>query len=69
MHSGRANTCADPQFARLKLLSAVKTDLHLEIYRRLAEAGIVISFPQRDVHLDSDKPLRVSIEPESQPST
>ena len=47
----------------------VKTDLHLEIYRRLAEAGIVISFPQRDVHLDSDKPLRVSIEPESQPST
>jgi len=41
----------------------VKTELHLEIYRRFEEAGIVISFPQRDVHLDSDKPLRISIEP------
>jgi potassium efflux system protein len=41
----------------------VKTDLHLEIYRRFEEAGIVISFPQRDVHLDSEKPLRISIDP------
>jgi len=41
----------------------VKTDLHLEIYRRLEEAGIVISFPQRDVHLDSEKPLRIAIDP------
>ncbi len=41
----------------------VKTELHLEIYRRFEEAGIVISFPQRDVHLDSEKPLRVSIDP------
>ena len=40
----------------------VKTDLHLEIYRRFEEAGIVISFPQRDVHLDSEKPLRISID-------
>jgi potassium efflux system protein len=47
----------------------VKTELHLEIYRRFEEAGIVISFPQRDVHLDSEKPLRISIEPGSQPST
>ena len=41
----------------------VKTALHLEIYRRFEEAGIVISFPQRDVHLDSEKPLRISIDP------
>jgi potassium efflux system protein len=40
----------------------VKTALHLEIYRRFEEAGIVISFPQRDVHLDSEKPLRISID-------
>ena len=40
----------------------VKTDLHLEIYRRFEEAGIVISFPQRDVHLDSEKPLRIAID-------
>jgi len=41
----------------------VKTALHLEIYRRFEEAGIVISFPQRDVHLDSEKPLRIAIDP------
>jgi potassium efflux system protein len=41
----------------------VKTALHLEIYRRFEEAGIVISFPQQDVHLDSEKPLRISIDP------
>jgi len=41
----------------------VKTDLHLEIYRRFEEVGIVISFPQRDVHLDSEKPLRIAIDP------
>jgi potassium efflux system protein len=47
----------------------VKTALHLEIYRRFEEAGIVISFPQRDVHLDSEKPLRISIDPGPQPVT
>jgi potassium efflux system protein len=41
----------------------VKTDLQLEIYRRFAAAGIVIAFPQRDVHLDSDEPLRIAIDP------
>jgi potassium efflux system protein len=45
----------------------VKTALQLEIYRRFKEVGIVISFPQRDVHLDSEKPLRVSIDPGPQP--
>ena len=46
----------------------VKTALHLEIYRRFEEAGIVISFPQRDVHLDSEKPLRISIDRGPQPA-
>jgi potassium efflux system protein len=46
----------------------VKTALQLEIYRRFEEAGIVISYPQRDVHLDSEKPLRISIDPGSQPA-
>ncbi len=27
----------------------------------LEKAGIVISFPQRDVHLDSSKPLEVKV--------
>jgi potassium-dependent mechanosensitive channel len=47
----------------------VKTALHLEIYRRFEEAGIVISFPQQDVHLDSEKPLRISIDPDPQAVT
>jgi len=46
----------------------VKTALQLEIYRRFEEAGIVIAFPQRDVHLDSEKPLRISIDPGPQPA-
>jgi potassium efflux system protein len=46
----------------------VKTDLHLAIYQRFADAGIVISFPQRDIHLDSEKPLRVSIDHGPQPA-
>ncbi len=31
-------------------------DLHLKIYDAFAEAGIVIAFPQIDVHMASDKP-------------
>jgi small-conductance mechanosensitive channel len=41
----------------------VKTGFHLEVYRRFEAAGIVISFPQRDVHLDSEQPLRIAIDP------
>jgi potassium efflux system protein len=37
------------------------TNLHEEINRAFNEAGISISFPQRDVHLDMSKPLDVRI--------
>jgi potassium efflux system protein len=37
------------------------TNLHEEINRAFNEAGISISFPQRDVHLDASKPLDVRI--------
>jgi potassium efflux system protein len=36
-----------------------RTDLHLAIDRKMREAGIVIAFPQRDVHLDTAGPLEV----------
>ncbi len=39
----------------------VKSDLHQEIDRRFREAGIVIAFPQRDVHLDGTKPVEVRV--------
>jgi potassium efflux system protein len=38
------------------------TDLNGAINQSLSQAGIGIAFPQRDVHLDSAKPLRVRIE-------
>ena len=37
----------------------VATALRLAIYDRLAEAGIGIAFPQRDVHLDASTPIPV----------
>ena len=37
----------------------VKSELHQEIDRSFREAGIVIAFPQRDVHLDGTKPLEI----------
>ncbi|HYQ72766.1 MAG TPA: mechanosensitive ion channel domain-containing protein, partial [Gammaproteobacteria bacterium] len=38
------------------------TDLHEAINRRFNEAGICISFPQRDVHLDTSRPLDIRIQ-------
>lgn len=38
------------------------TDIHLEINRLFTEADIPIPFPQRDVHLDTQHPLRVQLE-------
>ena len=45
----------------------VINDMHRNIHSRFAEEGIVIAFPQRDVHFDSDRPLRIALEqnPES----
>ncbi|MGD8932822.1 MAG: mechanosensitive ion channel, partial [Chromatiales bacterium] len=38
------------------------TDLHKAINRKFEQAGIVIAFPQRDLHIDNREPLRISIE-------
>jgi potassium efflux system protein len=38
------------------------TDLHRAINRKFNQAGIVIAFPQRDIHLDTSEPLRISME-------
>ena len=35
------------------------SDLMLDINRRLHAAGIVVAFPQRDVHLDTSQPLEI----------
>ncbi len=38
-----------------------KSELNQEINREMAAAGIVIAFPQRDVHLDTSQPLDVHL--------
>jgi len=40
----------------------VISDLNLAINQTLNEAGIVIAFPQRDVHLDTSAPLDIRIQ-------
>jgi len=37
------------------------TELHEAINRRFNDAGICIAFPQRDVHLDTSRPLDIRI--------
>lgn len=43
------------------------TALHEAIDRKFNEAGIVIAFPQRDVHLDTSRPLDVRLTGDSSP--
>jgi len=51
----------------ISLRIATRTDLHKAINRKFAENGIRIAFPQRDLHLDTDAPLRVRIEEPARP--
>ncbi|MBW2441794.1 MAG: mechanosensitive ion channel [Deltaproteobacteria bacterium] len=47
----------------------VQHEIHKAIDREFRKAGIVIAFPQRDVHLDADRPLKVQVVPDgSNPS-
>jgi potassium efflux system protein len=41
--------------------------LHQEIDREFRKVALVIAFPQRDVHLDADRPLDVRIVPDEEP--
>lgn len=43
------------------------SDLHREIDRKFREAGLVIAFPQRDVHLDGTKPVEIRVLSEDLP--
>lgn len=41
----------------------IVTELRREIYKRFTDAEIVIAFPQRDVHLDTEQPIRIVVDP------
>jgi len=40
---------------------AIASELRLEINRRFNAEGIVVAFPQRDVHLDTSRPLDIRL--------
>ena len=42
-------------------LLKIKSALNLEINKQLEKAGIVIAFPQRDIHLDTSEPLEIKL--------
>jgi small-conductance mechanosensitive channel len=44
-----------------KTLRAVRSDIRLSISQAFEQAGIVIAFPQRDLHLYTSKPLDVQV--------
>ena len=39
----------------------IASDLRYMISKTLTENGIVIAFPQRDIHLDTSRPLEVRV--------
>jgi len=45
-----------------KTLRGVRSDIRLSIAKAFDQAGIVISFPQRDLHLHTEKPITVKVE-------
>jgi potassium efflux system protein len=42
----------------------VQHELHKAIDREFRKAGIVISFPQHDVHFDANRPLKIQVVPD-----
>jgi potassium efflux system protein len=51
----------------ISVLMRVKTELHSELNNRLTDAGIVIAYPQRDVHLDTSRPLEICLRQDTTP--
>ena len=47
----------------------VQHELHKAIDREFRKAGIVISFPQRDVHFDANRPLKIQVVPDKPDTT
>jgi small-conductance mechanosensitive channel len=48
--------------------SQISSDLRHMIASTFAENGIVMAFPQRDLHLDTTRPLQIEIMPEKKPA-
>ncbi|MBT8091442.1 MAG: mechanosensitive ion channel, partial [Gammaproteobacteria bacterium] len=44
-----------------KFLREIRSEIRFRIADLFAQNGIVVAFPQRDVHLDSSKPLEIRL--------
>jgi len=56
------------EVAKMMDLRTIRSDIRFRIDQLFRDAGIVIAFPQRDVHLDAAKPIEVRLrgnEPDS----
>lgn len=42
-------------------IESISSDLRFMVDKSFAEAGIIIAFPQRDIHFDDSKPLRIEL--------
>ena len=45
-----------------KNLRRVRSDIRMAISQAFTDAGIVIAFPQRDLHLHTAKPIAIKVE-------
>ncbi|MBC8127119.1 MAG: hypothetical protein H8M99_08260, partial [Gloeobacteraceae cyanobacterium ES-bin-144] len=50
-------------WSALESRKEIESELRHRIAETFAKAGIVMAFPQRDVHLETSKPLQVEILP------
>jgi len=49
------------QISRLVDSKVVRSDLRFKIDEKFREAGISIAYPQRDIHIDTSKPIEVKV--------
>ena len=48
-----------------KFLREVRSEIRFRLSALFEESGITIAFPQRDVHLDNQRPLDIRLMPEN----
>jgi len=51
-----------------EIVAQISSDLRLMIAAAFAEHGLVIAFPQRDIHIDAKRPLPVAVMPPGGPA-
>lgn len=53
------------RIGREKTLRMIRSDIRFSINKTFADAGIVLAFPQQDIHLHAQKPISVNIQSET----